>query len=829
MNLFTKKQDTIKDKSEDYSTLSFPFLEKENNDNRKDFENIQNTNILAEEPDDVKVYNASVSPLDSVKKNIKENLTESDVTAVPDVKRHETLLEKCMPFIYDEEGVSQVDTTPDYVLESVEDIIHSAEQRANAKINALYKLSDKKQTETSDLKIKVNKAVTTEKVIEEMSLPKRADILFDDFSGKRTVVTGGDSVTTTYSKLTEKSSSDTDALEGKTIVMPSIKESTLNTMEEIVSHTRPINIKDAPAIKSSKPFNVTIKNDDSLPFVDDDFYSFDDVNRIGSKLKAQRRLAFIKLSVTVFITIVSALFTLVLPDSIFGGNAFLPSLIQLGLLLVASLVNINIFISIKSAFTKKATLPAPIAISTLAMIIYMVYGVIFGIYPSDPALLPLISLLAFDFFWYKRSSDILNNFRIVASRNEKNALALIDNQVIASSMARSSIMGEVLIAGTKRTRILTDFMRFTSSDTPFGNNLGIVTIIFSILTLIFSLIIGVSYRSFHSFLYSISSMLCIFAMPTFAISEFAPLSNLSNKLYKMGSLVFGKYSASRIEQVNAVVVTSAELFPKGSIELYNMKPLGANNIDSTLTAAAAVAEAINSPLLQVFDSFIPKDEKKPVADTVKYEDNLGISGWVKDDHFFIGNRTLMEAHGIRVPALEVDRKILHSGYFPVYVAVGQRACALLVIKYRPNKKVGRELGKIVNSGITLLIDSCDANITAEMISDYYNLYLDSIKIMDNLGVNNYAKEVNYSESCRAHAATIGKANGFLSLINGCLKLHTQSNIMYAFHIVLSALASVIYTLTCLNGTLSLMPASVILLIETICLAILSVTYFFSKD
>ena len=56
----------------------------------------------------------------------------------------------------------------------------------------------------------------------------------------------------------------------------------------------------------------------------------------------------------------------------------------------------------------------------------------------------------------------------------------------------------------------------------------------------------------------------------------------------MGSLVFGKYSASRIEQVNAVVVTSAELFPKGSIELYNMKPLGANNIDSTLTAAAAV-------------------------------------------------------------------------------------------------------------------------------------------------------------------------------------------------------------------------------------------------
>ena len=47
-----------------------------------------------------------------------------------------------MPYIYDEEGVSQVDTKPDYILESVEDIIRSAEQRAEEKIAERYKFTD---------------------------------------------------------------------------------------------------------------------------------------------------------------------------------------------------------------------------------------------------------------------------------------------------------------------------------------------------------------------------------------------------------------------------------------------------------------------------------------------------------------------------------------------------------------------------------------------------------------------------------------------------------------------------------------------------------------
>lgn len=35
---------------------------------------------------------------------------------------------------------------------------------------------------------------------------------------------------------------------------------------------------------------------------------------------------------------------------------------------------------------------------------------------------------------------------------------------------------------------------------------------------------------------------------------------------------------------------------------------------------------------------------------------MGISGWVDNKLLFVGNRTLMEAHGIEVPSVETTAK-----------------------------------------------------------------------------------------------------------------------------------------------------------------------------
>ena len=59
----------------------------------------------------------------------------------------------------------------------------------------------------------------------------------------------------------------------------------------------------------------------------------------------------------------------------------------------------------------------------------------------------------------------------------------------------------------------------------------------------------------------------------------------------------------------------------------------------------------------------------------------------------------MIAHGVRVPALEVDKKMLRQGYFPVYVAVNQRACALLTVGYMVDRYVMKKLGRLQDKGL----------------------------------------------------------------------------------------------------------------------------------
>lgn len=94
----------------------------------------------------------------------------------------------------------------------------------------------------------------------------------------------------------------------------------------------------------------------------------------------------------------------------------------------------------------------------------------------------------------------------------------------------------------------------------------------------------------------------------------------------------------------------------------------------------------------------------------------------------------MEAHGIAVPSVETDRKLLRRGYFPVYVATDDKACALLAVQYSVKPELAREFRKISAMGITMLIDSSDPNLTEEMICDYMGLYDDSVKVMSTGGL-----------------------------------------------------------------------------------------------
>lgn len=858
--------------TDDYQVLVLPFMNSGNNTEK---------NTPEREPSkaarDIAPEMGSISPLQALKNSVKQTVEQGqqeqlksapaaepeksaekvpvtpspkDSPAEKRPKKTSSLLAKCMPYIYDDEGNSYAEEKPDYTLESVEDIIESAEKRANEKIARMYNLRPddvqriggrntaeqpkaegearpKLRLEETSIKkpLKIGDvSKTTSKIFDTVSIPKVSTTLFDDFSARRTDVSGSDNITTPYSSQGGMTSPD----EGRTRIIPDLKPDTDNAefMEDVMSHTRPMNIEDISSSSKKQPVRISDFTEEAPEIEVDDFKGKEDISRVGSSLKFDLFSARLRLVITFFLTLAASSVHLSFINE--AAGPMMLSIIAIVAFGLAMIVNFNVFIGFKGAFTRGVKTELPLALAGTVMTVYFVYSIITGNYPYEPAAIPLLSFLVYDWCAYRKAHAIFNNFKLVASRKTKKALALIDDSSVTSAMARSVISGEVLAAGQRETDEIEDFLKNTLSDRPLAGKLNAYAAVTIAAAAVIALAVGMGLASFSAALLAAAIVFCLGAAPSLFIADMLPFAGMSDRLFRLRAAVCSKFSAQKIGQINAAVVSSRELFPDGCIKLYNMTPLSANTLDETIILAASVALAADSPLFPMLDRILTDDTVLPEADSVKYEDSLGISGWVGNNHIMIGNRSLMQAHGVRVPALDVDRKILHKGYFPVYIACDQRACALLVTGYSTDPAIEAELGRLSDKGITLLVNNCDPNITEQMLCDYYSLYPDLVKILDHNGAAKYADETAHAAGASAHGFHRGELISFLTVITSSIRLHTLSGVLYVLHIIMTVVMWLLFAVMSLGGSLSVMSAALCVLCELICTVISMTAYFVGK-
>lgn len=770
-------------------------------------------------------------------------------TTVP--KKTSSLLAKCMPFISDEQGNRYMEEKPNYTLESVEDIIQSAERKADEKIAKMYNLSEDdiqrigtgtparaqkasaepEKTEKPRIRVqqtsvkrplKIGETAAATTKYDTVSIPKVSNTLFDDFSARRTDVEGDERITTSYSKSSAQSAEDSH-----TRAIPDLHPETerRETFEDIVSHSRPKEPEDISSSSKKRRRAALLTGEENEVKVNE-FRGAEDVRRVGSDLKLDVVLTRFRLFATAILTAAAGCLHIpVFKDFLPEIALSIISIIALGL---AFTVNFGVMLSFKDAFTRNTRIELPLAFAALFMVIYFVYGIITAAYPWEPTLLLLISYLVYDYCAWRRASAVFGNFRLIATRRSKYAVTLIDDTSTTSAMARSSIDGEVLAASSREVGDLDDFLKNTAGDRALAGKAGLFTACALVFAVVIAFAVGFAFSSVSVALLSAATIMCLAAAPSLFISDMLPFAAASDKLHKERAGICSKYSAERLEQINAAVITSAELFPRGCVTLCNMTPLGANELDETLTLAASLAKEIDSPLAPLFSTILDDSVILPDADSVKYEENLGISGWASDHHVMIGNRSLMQSHGVRVPALDVDRNILHKGYFPVYIACDQRACALLVVRYSTSKALEAELGRLSDKNVTLLVENCDPNITEQMLCDYYSLYPDRVRILDHNGVAKHRKATEYAEKLSAHGFHRGSTMGFLSVLTAAFRLRTLSNLLYILHVITAVVTWLLFAGISLGGSLDLMSVIICALCQLAGAVVSLTAYFIGK-
>lgn len=736
----------------------------------------------------------------------KEDKTEEEkpvpkkgetITLIPEVieeeKSEESILESCLPFILDgreEEGLPE--EKPLYTLESVASILGEEAE-------------EQEPEEETPEEVEAFEETIVFKTVDDESVPDISDI-------------------------------DTNA---KVVAEPPINfTGTMSVFinDDMIGNTRDVDISDE---LFKKPVSEPTFEEAAVPAeyddfeVEDEFISLDDRKRIRFKLLKARRSSFIKLIVSSLSFLLLCVFLLPAFSDMMSSFSVTLAVFTLISFTIALLANIDIFKSLNTLKGKRTSAETVIVLSCVLSLVGIIFSLIERLDTQIPfgiAISNVLSLTFRDYWRLKKSQYMYSNFTLIAANSDKYGIALIDDAPTTFAMARRAIDGDVLIAAPRRTRNITDFIKNSTIDVDFD---GKVKILF-FLSLGISLLAGVAFGFYRESLPTgiivAASISLLFAPLTSLACFVLPLSHTAKHIGRYGAMISGVKAARAIEQANACVIDCGDLFPNGSIQLTDMKILNENNLEEIIACACSITSFIGSPLKHVFKKITEtnKEVKIPVADSVKYEEKLGITGWVGDKRIFIGNRSLMIAHEVEIPDSSVDKKILSDGCFPVYLAADGKALALIVLRYVPSHTIAKELDRITAMGLTVLINNCDQNISEEMICDYFDLYSDSIKVMSGSGVHMYKTATNYTDSMNSGAVIKKGAAALAATVFAANRATKAVSILQIIHYVTIVLGIIIFGYAFFGSASGYVTGIFIALYQFICFILGSIAYLFTK-
>ncbi|MBQ1182892.1 MAG: hypothetical protein IIX60_00425 [Clostridia bacterium] len=541
-------------------------------------------------------------------------------------------------------------------------------------------------------------------------------------------------------------------------------------------------------------------NDPELDGIED-YKSINDAAKLLTKLSEEKSN---HKTLTVFSLVAVAI--MLLFATLFNGSIAASSIRIVNLIAFAAtlLVNYNIFFDVKKIFKGRPGFDSAVAVTSSVLLVQTVIStfVYNGAY-DGLAIAGVVLLTACRLTHLLKTSRILKGLKLIANSDDKRAVVSVSGKN-AQTVASGAVQSEAIVLSGRKAVNIKNYIKSCEYASPIDLKVKTLLIVAVILSAVTLLAIGFLMNFGIGLTVAALVLLCMFPATALFTCEL-PMYFTTSKANELGAMLAGYKGAYELNLANLVAVSSSDLFPEGSVSLYNMKTLSENEIGKTLLDAGAVSEAANSPLCSIFKSIIGNEYKsaRPKVNGVKYEDKMGISGWIGERTILIGNRNLMQGHNVSVPPASVDQKILRAGYFPVYIAIDGKPCLLFIVKYDTDPEVTAELQALCNTGMTVVVDPKDPNTSSAMICDYFGIPDDALKVMNHNGRVAYEQTTAKTESCSAPATFGENICGFFRTVTSAIKLNTTYRIMTAIFVIAAVLGAVLLIALALTSKLAL--------------------------
>lgn len=568
---------------------------------------------------------------------------------------------------------------------------------------------------------------------------------------------------------------------------PTIVDEEIAPTEEKHKDNRPIGEKVISALvgifsKDESDDNDTVKEENSKPVEDytgeeDEKSILYELNHNIRKLFMRSLLSGIIAAVVVILTIVTRIF----PSAICSAVPFAPAAyaILLFVLMAASLVlnRVAMMSGLSPLVHIKGNSDTAVAVAGAAGMVQIIVsffclGDLNGFHVNYYTVIPMLAFFANNVGKLYMVLRVKDNFKFVSSKGQKYASKIYNNESVAMQMMSGTAADRPIIAYQHKTEFPSNFLKISYAPDPSEDLASKLAPITTIASIIIAVMYGAVKLSFADALNAFALITAVSVPVATLLSVNAPVRKLCKTLLSYGSMLSGYPSVKQFCDSTAIMIDANELFPAESISLEGIKTFEDYSIDESLLCGIAILKEAQNPIANAFDSVVAETEETlPEVESVLYEDEIGLVGWIKSERILVGSRTLMEKYSVEVPNMEYEEKYTSQGRQVTYLSRAGRLVAMFVTRYTPDAQLKAEMQRAETNGISFLIRTTDYNVTNDLVAKLYDLFYRSIKVLPT-GLGNVLKEAEdtVEETSRSYLITNGKAASLARAVTGCVKI-----------------------------------------------------------
>lgn len=567
----------------------------------------------------------------------------------------------------------------------------------------------------------------------------------------------------------------------------------------------------------------TVKDENAEPVEDytgeeDERSIFYELNHNIKKLFMRSLLSGIIAAIVVVLTVVTRLF----PSGICSAIPFAPAAyaILLFVLMAASLVlnRVAMLSGLSPLVRVKGNSDTAVAVAGAAGMIQIIVsffclGDLNGFYVNYYTVIPLIAFFANNVGKLLMVLRVKDNFRFVSSKGQKYASKIYNNESVARQMMSGTAADRPIIAYQHKTKFPANFLKISYAPDPSEDLASKLAPITTVASVIIAIIYGIVKMSFADALNAFALVAAVSVPVATLLSVNAPVRKLCKTLLSYGAMLSGYPSVKQFCDSTAVMIDATELFPAESISLEGIKTFEEYAIDESLLCGIAILKEAQNPIANAFDSVVAEtNETLPEVESVLYEDEIGLVGWINSERILVGSRTLMEKYSVEVPNMEYEEKYTSQGRQVTYLSRAGRLVAMFVTKYTADPQLKAEMQRAETNGISFLIRTTDYNVTNDLIANLYDLFYRSIKVLPT-GLGNVLKEAEdtVEETSRSYLITSGKAASLARAVTGCVKIKHNISLSIIIQLIAVILGLLVASTLSLYAGVSVMGSLEVLI------------------